>query len=153
MQSNILRLIALSFMVFVPFMVKAQVPDGWDPFEKVKFIPKYFEEADAYLYAPMFGAGIKALEGNKITLEGYVMPFEYDTDTLIILSKYPYSQCFFCGGAGPSSVAEVVFEKPLKDHFKPDDFIRVTGTLRLNKDDIDHLNFIIQNATYVQKEF
>jgi hypothetical protein len=83
-------------------------------------------------------------------MEGYYLPIEVEGDAYIILSKYPFSQCFFCGGAGPESIAEVVFKtKPEK--FEPDQFIRVKGKLRLNEKDIEHGNFILEEAVLVKK--
>ncbi len=141
------------FLAFHSLHAQEQEPaEGWEAFSKVKFVPKFFSEVDAYLYVPAFGPKIKALEGQTVKLIGYVMPFEYEDRNMIILSKYPYSQCFFCGAAGPESIAEIVFAKPAEE-FEPDAYIEVIGVLSLNKDDVDHLNFIIKNATYTRKNF
>ncbi|MDN5205644.1 DUF3299 domain-containing protein [Fulvivirgaceae bacterium BMA10] len=123
--------------------------DPWEVFSKVKFESTYFKEIDEYLYVPKFGHEIKALQGQKITIEGYYLPFDIG-ERSIILSKYPYSQCFFCGGAGPESVVEVNF---IQDglSFEPDEYLTVQGKLRLNADDIDHVNFILDEARFVSK--
>ncbi|MBE62471.1 MAG: hypothetical protein CMB89_08935, partial [Flammeovirgaceae bacterium] len=72
-------------------------------------------------------------------------PFELNDPKSIILSKFPYSSCFFCGGAGLESVVEVQFSLPPR-HFKPDEVITVEGVLRLNENDFDHLVFILEKA-------
>jgi hypothetical protein len=57
---------------------------------------------------------------------------------------------FFCGGAGPESIAEVTFKtKPSK--FEADQFIRVKGKLRLNESDLEHGNFLIVEAELITK--
>lgn len=124
-------------------------PDGWSVFAQVKFIPKYYAKYKEHFLFPEFDARIRLMEGREITLQGYYLPYELADKSAVIISRYPYSACFFCGGAGPESVAEVVFNgKPPK--FKADQIITVRGTLKLNDTDVDHLNFILLNATLVQ---
>jgi len=124
--------------------------DGWTSFAKTKFEAKYNEKAREYFLYPEFPAELKNQVGKEINLEGYYLPIEVEGDAYIILSKFPYSQCFFCGGAGPESIAEVMFKtKPGK--FDADQYIRVKGRLRLNPDDLDHSNFILEEAALVSK--
>lgn len=60
------------------------------------------------------------------------------------------SQCFFCGGAGPESIAEVNLAKP-QSKFQVDDLLMVKGKLKLNIDNMDHVNFILVESTLVSK--
>jgi len=124
--------------------------DGWASFAKTKFEAKYNEKAQEYFMFPEFPPDLKALVGKEINLEGYYLPIDVDGDAYIILSKFPYSQCFFCGGAGPESIAEVTFRsKP--DRFEADQFIRVKGKLKLNPSDLEHGNFILEDAIVVSR--
>ncbi len=130
-------------------MVSAQTKtDSWTMFAKTKFEPKYYEKIGEYLFYPNFTPELKALEGKEISLEGYFVPFAPENGNYIILSKYPMSQCYFCGGGGPESIAEVYFLKGAKP-FKVDDLVTVKGKLKLNADDPDHVNFIIKDAVVV----
>jgi hypothetical protein len=144
---------ALLFIAFVwcTNLVWAQGKvDSWNEFAKTKFEPKYYEKMGEYLFYPNFPAELKALEGKEITVQGFYVPFAPEDGDYIIISKYPMSQCFFCGGAGPESIAEVNFAKnPGK--FQVDDLITVKGKLKLNTDDIDHVNFILNEAVLVTK--
>ncbi|MEM1135630.1 MAG: hypothetical protein AAGI07_07300 [Bacteroidota bacterium] len=79
--------------------------NGWKAFAKVQFEEKLIEKIQQYLFVPQFDAQIKQLEGQRVKLKGFVMPFDYGDEPFVVLSKYPYSSCFFCGGAGPESVA------------------------------------------------
>ena len=118
-------------------------PEGWDIFSNVGWFPRYFEDAGEELATPSFDEALKALEGTEVELSGYYIPLSLDS--AIMLSALPYSSCFFCGGAGPETVAEVQMY-PLPKTLSPDAFIKVKGTLKLNDWDLNHMNFILQEA-------
>src|SRR5436190_24228333 len=124
--------------------------DSWMLFAKTKFEAKYNEKASEYFLYPVFAPELKALVVKEISLEGYYLPIEIEGDAYIILSKFPYSQCFFCGGAGPESIAEVSF-KAKQGKFDADQYIRVKGTLKLNATDLEHGNFILEDVVVVSK--
>jgi hypothetical protein len=124
--------------------------DAWNEFAKTKFEPKYYEKLGEYLFYPSFPENLKALEGKEITVQGFYVPFAPEEGNYIILSKYPMSQCFFCGGGGPESIAEVTFKGSMPK-FQVDDLITVKGKLKLNASDIDHVNFILEDAILVKK--
>ncbi len=123
----------------------------WDLFAKTKFESKFNEKIGEYLFYPSFSGDLSALAGKEVTLQGYYVPFTPEGEKYVILSKYPMSQCFFCGGGGPESVAEVNFGKNSPD-FNIDDLVTVKGKLRLNTESLDHLNFILDQAVFVSKE-
>lgn len=137
------------FLFIVALFITSTPNEGWELFQNVTFAPKYFEEADAYFEVPVFDDEIRAIEGREIKLTGYIIPF--DTDSIFVLSAFPYSACFFCGGAGPESIAEVSLLKPQKE-LTLDAHVTVKGRLRLNDSDVDHMNFIIENAVFVEDE-
>lgn len=120
--------------------------DSWEIFARVKFNPKFYKEVNEYFLIPEMTKEIKALEGKPVTLTGHYLPYDLPDENSVVLSRYPYSSCFFCGGAGPESVAEIVFTSGRKK-IKADQIITVTGTLELNDTDINHLNFILKNAS------
>jgi hypothetical protein len=125
-------------------------PNAWDMFAKTKFDSKFNEKIGEYIFYPNFPADLKALVGKEITIEGYYVPFAPEGDSYIIISKFPMAQCFFCGGGGPESIAEVNFTKQsLK--FDVDDLITVKGKLKLNIDDLDHVNFILDQAVLISQ--
>jgi hypothetical protein len=126
-------------------------PEGWPLFAKTKFDAKYNEKAGEYFLMPTFPDDLKALVGKDIMLEGYYLPIDVEGDQYLIISKFPYSQCFFCGGAGPESIAEVYF-KVKHDKFTADQYIRIKGKLKLNEGDIDHGNFMVEGAELIEKK-
>jgi len=125
-------------------------PDMWDTFARTKFDPKYNEKLGEYLFYPTFQADLKALEGKEISIQGYYVPFAPEDGKYIILSKFPMSQCFFCGGGGPESIMEVSFAKGTPK-FQVDDLVTVKGKLKLNAEDMEHVNFIMSDAVVVAK--
>jgi hypothetical protein len=140
-----------AFLMLATVSVFAQTKtDIWNEFAKTKFEPKYNEKLGEYLFHPTFSADVKALEGKEVTLEGYYVPFAPEEGSYIILSKFPMSQCFFCGGGGPESIAEVTFKNTALK-FQVDDLITIKGKLKLNTNDIDHVNFLINDAVLVKK--
>jgi len=147
-MKHLIVLIVISSMITIS---AAQTKtDSWALFAKTKFDPKYYEKIQEYLFYPTFSPDLKALEGKEITIEGYYVPFAPEDGKYIIISKFPMSQCFFCGGAGPESIAEVNFAKP-QSKFQVDDLLMVKGKLKLNTDDMDHVNFILLDAVLVSK--
>jgi hypothetical protein len=145
------RLQILAIALFIGNFVFAQGKvDMWNEFAKTKFESKYYEKLGEYLFYPNFPADIKALEGKEVTVQGYYVPFAPEDGDYIIISKYPMSQCFFCGGGGPESIAEVNFAKD-PGKFQVDDLITVKGKLKLNAEDLDHVNFILTEAVLVSK--
>jgi hypothetical protein len=122
---------------------------GWSVFQDVTFEWEYREEVGAQVQMPVFGPKLTYMDGKQIELSGYYLPMVLNRRQIII-SKQPYSSCFFCGGeSGPESVAEVHFiEEPPR--FKVDEIVHVKGRLRLNPDDFDHLVFILEEAELVE---
>jgi hypothetical protein len=123
--------------------------DGWELFESVAFTPKYFDEVDAYFEVPTFDKELLAMQGKEISLTGYAIPF--DSDSVFMLSALPFASCFFCGGAGPETVAEVALKVP-DNNLILDEYITVKGKLKLNDTDVQHLNFILTEATIHREE-
>lgn len=119
--------------------------ENWKTLSKVE----YEKSTDEYgeIYVPKFGPEIKKLENKVIELSGYIIPFEgmFAPEHLII-SSVPVASCFFCGGAGPESVAEIYLEEPVKYTAKK---VTITGKLQLNATDVDQLMYILKDAKMV----
>jgi hypothetical protein len=121
---------------------------GWQAFAQVKSETKFFKNEGVYVVTPKFDEKIKSLEGMYFSLRGYYIPTEVHSDKWIVMSKVPMSQCFFCGGAGPESIAMINF-KGKAPKFKTDQVITVRGKLRLNDSNLDELNFILDDSELV----
>lgn len=133
---------------FIFSLVPHFFDDGWGILGKVKFTSKFYKEHNDYFLTPFLDSRIRFYEGKEFILKGHYLPMDLEDKRTIILSKYPYSACFFCGGAGPESVAEVHF-KDKAPRFKADQVITVKGILKLNANDITHMNFMLHDAELV----
>lgn len=130
---------------FVGFSQDQTDTNYWKIFEELE----YEKSSDEYgeIYVPKFSESIRALEGKEIELAGYIIPFEgmFKPDHLII-SSLPIASCFFCGGAGPESVAEVYLDETVKYTAKK---VKVRGKLTLNDDNMDELMYILKDAKLI----
>ena len=98
---------------------------------------------------PMFNDTLLALNGKQVILEGFYIPVEETKDDkIVILSAFPFAQCFFCGKAGIESIVDVLTKDKLPS-LKTDTRIRFSGKLRLNRDDFDYLIYILDDARYL----
>lgn len=123
----------------------------WNDLAKVDFEERFNDDLSTMVAYPIFHPSIKKLDGQMIQLKGYVIPFEETGDeTIVILSAFPFTSCFFCGGAGPETVMDVQLKKQ-KTRFKQDAMVTFRGKLRLNDSDLDYLNYILDEAVVFEK--
>ncbi len=120
----------------------------WQTLSLVTFDYKFDEMMGMDMQIPKFSKAVKNLEGKEITLQGYILPLEGKrTQKYFIFSAYPYNLCYFCGGAGPESVAESYCKEPIKYTTK---MITVKGKLRLNSSgDLDKMMYILTDVELV----
>lgn len=98
---------------------------------------------------PVFTDEIRKMEGKLISIEGYAIPLD-PSGNMMTLSANPYSACFFCGKAGPASIMTVLFSKPQK--LKTDDYVFLTGILRLNAFDPSQPYYSLEHAQLTSKK-
>ena len=116
----------------------------WDDFGDVNFAPEYNEKYDVHFLMPTFGERIKEFQGKKVSITGYFLDIS-GTGEVFLVSANPMASCFFCGGSGPESVIEVLFQE--LPSFKTDQVVEITGILELNREDVDHCNYILKEAS------
>ncbi len=117
----------------------------WKQLTDVDFRDVYVEELDAYYWKPTFGESVKALEGQEVYITGYIIPVDYDEDFYVV-SRYPFANCFFCGGAGPESVVDLRFKSKTRK-YETDERLTFKGTFKLNADDVYQMNYILDGCT------
>ncbi|MCB9267633.1 MAG: DUF3299 domain-containing protein [Lewinellaceae bacterium] len=123
---------------------------SWKGLADVSFEMKYHEMAQAEVPIPIFGENIQAVAGKEVQISGYVIPLEETgEESYIVLSAFPYTQCFFCGGAGPESVMDILPKEPL-GRLLMDQKVTFRGRLRLNDHDLMYLNYILDDAVLVE---
>jgi len=117
----------------------------WQLLSDVEFKDVFLEELQAYYWKPTFGPQVNAAEGKDFYITGYVIPVDTDED-FYVLSRYPFANCFFCGGAGPETVVDLQFDGPAPREYATDERLTFAGKLKLNADDIYQMNYIIKGA-------
>ena len=117
----------------------------WQRLSDVEFRDVFLEELQAYYWKPTFGPDVLSAEGSDFYITGYVIPVDTDED-FYVLSRYPFANCFFCGGAGPETVVDLQFPNKATREYVTDERLTFAGTLQLNADDIYQMNYIIKDA-------
>ena len=123
-------------------------PSLWKTLARITYKKEYDEFLGFKIDKPVFSAEIKALEGKEVTVKGFIIPVEgYKGHKEFILSAFPYSMCFFCGGAGPESVMEVTASEPIEYSAEA---VTIKGKLVLNPDDVNKLMYSLTGAKLVK---
>jgi hypothetical protein len=117
----------------------------WETLRDVTFKKKWYAEESIYMLHPTFGPSVQKLKNQQVSITGYILPIDLEAN-LYVLSAFPFSACFFCGGAGPETVMTLNFKKKDGKKFKTDERLTFTGTLKLNADDIYQMNYILDGA-------
>lgn len=139
-----MRSFLLLCLFFITTQGWSQTEITWETLLDVRFSRKFFKEVGVYMYYPRFGKSVKKLEGEEVILRGYWLPLNPE-ENLYILSRNPFAACFFCGSAGPESIVEL-WLKPGHPKIKMDQVVTMKGRLKLNQDDIDYCNYILEEA-------
>lgn len=120
----------------------------WKTLGKVTYKKEYDEMLGFKVDVPIFGAEVTKLEGQEVTVKGYIIPVEgFKSHKEFVFSAFPYSMCFFCGGAGPETVMEVKAKSPISFTADP---ITIKGTLHLNAKDVNKLMYSLSDAQLVK---
>ena len=132
--------IGFSFLVVGQFDNSAE---NWKILADVKY--ELAQDEYGEIYVPKFGEEVEKMEGQHVSLKGFIIPFEGMFEPKhIILSSLPIAACFFCGGSGPETVAEAYLKEEIKYTSKP---VTVTGKLTLNNTDYDQLMYVLKEAS------
>lgn len=121
---------------------------SWDDLKDVKFSRKFIKEEDMYFLFPTFGEKVKKLNGTDLQIKGYMIPVDPE-DKVYVLSARPMASCFFCGGAGPETIIQLNLKTRKK--FRTDEIWTVRGKFRLNADNLDECNYVLDVCEPVMK--
>ncbi len=122
----------------------------WSKILNLRFEEKFIDSLGIDVELPLFNDTLKALDGQMVIVEGFFVPVsETGDESVVILSAYPYAQCFFCGKAGIESIIDVVKPKNLPS-IKLDAKIKLKGRLELNHHNFDYLVYILKDAELIK---
>lgn len=141
MHKSIVLLFAL--LLTSAFTV-AQEQLTWEDFADVNFEAEFNEKYGVHFLMPTFGKNILSYKDKRIRIKGYFLDIS-GSGEIFLVSKNPMASCFFCGSAGPETIIEVSFKE--KPSFKTDQIVVIEGMLEINANDVDHCNYILNDAT------
>ena len=139
------------FTLLLPCFLSAQNTDNvWRTLALMKFERQYSDQDGiGQQQQGRFVSLIEALEGQEIMLKGYIVPLSgKKAQSHFMFSAYPYSDCFFCGKAGPESVVEA-FTKDQKQITFTDNPITLKGIFKFTSRDPNGIMFTLENAELV----
>lgn len=145
-MNKIIIFFLFSFSLFSANGFAQHTKIDWDFLAKVEWGEKYFEEYDETVWYPDYSEEVLAMDGKLVEIKGYIIPIDVEAG-FYVLSANPFASCFFCGNAGPESVVELQFEDKLSKTYTTDEIATFQGRLKLNWDDLEHCNYILQNVT------
>lgn len=121
---------------------------NWEDLLDIRFEKQSHELLDS-ADIPVFNERVKALDGRDVIVEGFYIPVEETGDeNIVILSAYPFAECFFCGQAGVESIIDVLIKEKLPS-IKTDTKVRFSGKFRTNPDNFDFLIYILDDARFL----
>ena len=141
----ILRSFTFILLFVLPAGVLSQQSITWDQLTDVKFSKKYDATLGIELLTASFGESVKALDGKEIIIKGYIIPLD-PLGTQYVISRNPMASCFFCGGSGPETVAELRLHPKSIRQYATDELLSFKGVLKLNESNSASLNYVILNA-------
>lgn len=131
MPNSYFFLITFLLSVGIQQPIKAQQAIDWQILSHVKFVQEDQSNRDPVYGRPIFEPSVKSLSGKEVIIEGFMLPLTVDNQ-LYILSRYPFTECFFCGGGGKETVIELILAEDWE--FDLDEQVTVKGTLVLVDD-------------------
>lgn len=137
--------VAILATLFLGAATAASAQDNmWKTLSKITFKKQYDEMLGFKVDVPVFSEEIKKLAGKEIKIKGYIIPVEgYKSHKEFIFSAFPYSMCFFCGGAGPETVMEIYAKEAVKYTTEP---VTLKGKLEINDSDINRLIYTLKDV-------
>ena len=143
------RFLPCLLMLGIGQQLAAQQVITWHDLKDVRYTAPAAPElaGDPLHQVPRFGPAVKALAGKEVQIKGYMLPLTVDNQ-LYILSQYPFTECFFCGGAGKETVIELKLKKEGK--FDIDESTVIRGILRLNDNPLE-LSYLLEAAEPVKR--
>jgi len=121
----------------------------WDMMFKVLLVEKYSKKYGMTINVPEFDYSLQQLNRKEVIVYGYVIPTAVDGNSFV-LSKTPFSSCYFCGNGGVETVMTIKY-KGKAPRYKTDDYIALKGIFELNSTDINELIYVLNNAIEVKQ--
>jgi hypothetical protein len=117
----------------------------WKQLGQVKYVKKQHKDYGMVDY-PVLNPEIKLRNNHKVILSGFIVPID---NVNYAISKNVFASCFFCGKAGPESIAGLKF-KAGKMKLRTDQYVTVSGTLKLNDTDVNNWMYNLDDVVILK---
>ena len=117
---------------------------SWKSLSETSFSEYFNETKNIWTLEGVFPVSIRKLNGSDVKITGYVIQIDIKKRSYV-LSAYPYSSCYFCGGAGPESIINLQLND-LKHHIETDAIKTFSGVLDLQSRPKNGFYFTLINA-------
>lgn len=139
-----LVLTSFLFLSLIP-TTKAQTLITWEDLTQVTFTKSFDATLGIELLQATYAQRIKDLNGKQIMIKGYIIPLD-PLGTQYVISRNPMATCFFCGGSGPETVAELRLHPKSLRRYVTDEVHTFKGTLKINEVNDKSLHYVIEMA-------
>ncbi len=119
---------------------------GWDKLADTRETEKRIKDVDRLV--AVFGPGVRALDGQPITVAGFFLPLDTGEASRSFLLSSLAPTCPFCPPPGPADLIQVSATQPVTATL---DQVTLEGTLRLSAEDVNGIYFHLENARVVPK--
>lgn len=152
MPISVIKICRVGLLLFCLGMVStasyAQGTPYWDILSRVSFDSPRGMDRTYESPQPIFSDAILVLEGEEVTLKGYIYPLESKLATQhFILSANPLNACYFCQKAGPETVIEIHSKFLIQYTRKP---IKMRGRFKIKSADPMGILYELHDAEQVR---
>lgn len=117
----------------------------WKQLSVIRFITKKHPTYGEISF-PVVNDNLKKLANKKVIIKGFIVPIDSKN---YAISKNVFASCFFCGKAGPETIAGLKFKENLPK-LKTDQYVTVQGIFRYNEDNADDWIYNIDDVVIVK---
>jgi hypothetical protein len=118
----------------------------WKMLGVIKYVKKPHAEYPEGVMFPIVSAQVKTFAKKRVIISGFIIPVDATT---YALSKNVFASCFFCGQAGPETIAGIKF-RGATPRLKTDQFVMLEGTFRYNDRDVEDWIYHMDDAVIVK---
>ena len=119
---------------------------NWKLLAEIKFVKKKHKDYGMVDF-PIVNDKLKSKSNKKVLLSGFIVPID---NISYAISKNVFASCFFCGKAGPESIAGLKFKGGKTPKLKTDQYVTVEGTFKYNEIDADNWIYNLEDVVIVK---
>ncbi|MFK6999658.1 hypothetical protein [Flavobacterium oreochromis] len=119
----------------------------WKKLGYIKFVKKQHKDYGMIDY-PVISPEIKIRNNKKVIISGFIVPID---NVNYAISKNVFASCFFCGKAGPETIAGLKFKEG-KKKLRTDQYVTISGILKINETDVDNWMYNLVDVVILKGE-